>query len=147
VCSCTLVNNACTVSSLQAGISLQGMCAPSGAGIGQLSKANSIAVATPGANSQFAAVIFVSYGANGYGSFYASPVLLHGLNGVAIPVPSNYPACSAGGYAACNAAGTNQFVDAPIVVTGNAPYDDVLAFADRNTLVSMLGNGSCQTVW
>ena len=51
------------------------------------------------------------------------------------------------GAAYCNAANTTQFVDASVTRNGSSTYDDVLAYADRNTLVSMFGNGSCQTVW
>ncbi|HUY69187.1 MAG TPA: type II secretion system protein [Alphaproteobacteria bacterium] len=124
------------------GASQKGLCRTG------LAAAGRIDVTTPGnANPQQTAVIFVSYGAQGYGSFSAS-VNLTGTNGAQLPFPSSMPACSASeGFTRCNAAGTTQFVDAPITVGGGDPYDDLLAYADRNTLLSMFGNGSCQTVW
>jgi hypothetical protein len=62
--------------------------------------------------------------------------------------PSGAPACSAtSGYAECNANGGTTFVDAPPITGGDNSYDDVLAYADRNSLVSMFGTSVCQTVW
>ena len=58
------------------------------------------------------------------------------------------------GDAECNASNptqsasnTTQFIDAPAQPNGSSTYDDMLLYADRNSLVSMLGNGSCQTTW
>jgi prepilin-type N-terminal cleavage/methylation domain-containing protein len=120
------------------GSSVKGLC-KSG-----LDSTNRITVITTGGGaSQPAAVIFVSHGQTGYGSYVASPKALGG----SFPFSSNYAACSANGYAQCNAADSTTFYDAPIVVSNTYSYDDVLAYADRNTLVSMLGNGACQTTW
>jgi type II secretory pathway pseudopilin PulG len=105
-----------------------------------------ITITTPGGALQEAAVIFVSHGSTGYGSFVAAPR----QSGYLLPFASNYASCSAyGGYAQCNSAANNstQFYDAPTVISNTDSYDDVLAYADRNTLVSMLGSGSCGTVW
>jgi prepilin-type N-terminal cleavage/methylation domain-containing protein len=147
-CACgPPVNNVCAP--LPMSISQQGLCEPSGTGPGLLSKANSIAVQTPGGAKQTAAVLFVSHGANGYGSFYANPVNGAFGNGWTLTFPPGTASCGVGGYAECNSAATNSplFYDAPPVTGGSAAYDDMLAYVDRNTLVSMLGNGSCQTVW
>jgi prepilin-type N-terminal cleavage/methylation domain-containing protein len=117
-----------------------------------LSSTNRIIVQTPNGNatppSQQAAVIFVSHGTTGYGSFFEQAFPPSGNNGQRLPFPSTVPSCSSkGGFSICNADGNNTFVDSPVIYGGIDPYDDVLAFADRNTLVSMFGNGSCQTVW
>jgi type II secretory pathway pseudopilin PulG len=132
------VTSSCTIQ----GASQKGLCRAG------LATTNRIQVTTPGnTNPQQAAVIFVSHGANGFGSFIASAFVLPD-NGAQIPFPSSVPACTGTtGYARCNASGTTQFVNASQVVGGNDPYDDMLAYADRNTLLSMFGNGSCQTVW
>ncbi|MDR3424867.1 MAG: prepilin-type N-terminal cleavage/methylation domain-containing protein [Alphaproteobacteria bacterium] len=115
------------------------------------SNAVPITVSTPNGTSQKAAVIFVSYGSTGYGSYVAS--LQQGWQ-MPFPSPPNNPSsatynpCSAySGYPKCNAAGTANFVDAMTVVGDTDPYDDVLAYADRNALVSMFGNGACNTTW
>jgi|GEM_PF-705360 prepilin-type N-terminal cleavage/methylation domain-containing protein len=110
-----------------------------------LPKVNRIGVTTPGAGTQQAAVIFVSHGSTGYGSYIAD----HKRSGYLLPFDLNYATCSAGGYAQCNSASNNsaQFTDASSSVGAPYAYDDVLAYADRNALVSMLGNGACNTVW
>jgi hypothetical protein len=140
------VNGACTP--LPISISQQGLCAPSGTGAGLLPKTNNISVLTPGGTTQQAGVIFVSHGSHGFGSFVAEAVTNGlGTNGARLPFSSPIACSNSGGYATCNADGNAQFVNAQTVTTGVDPYDDVLAFADRNTIVSMLGNASCQTVW
>jgi prepilin-type N-terminal cleavage/methylation domain-containing protein len=141
LCSATdATNGYCTTA--QAGSSSKGLC-KSG-----LATANRIAVTTVNGATQQAAVIFVSHGATGYGSFFAQPVL-NGNNGSTLPFSSGYAACSAsGGYAQCNGRpNTTQFYDSPSFIGDNDSYDDILAYADRNTLVSMLGNGGCATTW
>lgn len=164
VCSCTLNAGKCVPSQTGCNCpapagnlcvqpfnaSVQGLCAPSGTGAGFLSKAKSVSVLTPGGGTQSAAVLFISYGAQGFGSVYASAIG-NGFNGAQVgPFPSNYLPCSAtAGFAQCNAfpGAPPKFVNAPMITANTDPYDDMLVFADRNTLVSMLGNGSCQTVW
>ncbi len=136
ICTATdASNNYCT--SAQIASSAKGLC-KSG-----FSAAERITVTTPGGASQAAAVIFVSHGQTGYGSYVATPAMAKGT----LPFPLNYAACSANGFAQCNAVGTTAFYDAPLTVSNTHSYDDVLAYADRNTLVSMLGNGACQTTW
>jgi prepilin-type N-terminal cleavage/methylation domain-containing protein len=121
-----------------------------------LAAANRVSVQTPGGAAQQAAVLFISYGSKGYGSLMAAaqPIAINFNGGCRLNFPGLGAAClqslscaspSAGAaYAACNADGKNQFYNAAM----QDGYDDMLAFADRNTLVSMLGNGaSCQTVW
>ncbi len=110
---------------------------------------------TKGGPEQKAAVIFISHGSTGYGSFIAAP----GDSGcMPFPPGSYYPPCNGtAGFAQCNAAvseydactpsASAHFYDMPIVASGTDLYDDILAYADRNTLVSMLGNGACNTTW
>ena len=115
-----------------------------------ISDANRIIVQTPFGNAagQQAAAIFVSHGAKGYGSYIAG-ARPDANNGQRIPFPATVPDCSAStGFTRCNANGDRFFVNAPRVDGyGNDPYDNVILFADRNSLVSQLGSGSCQTVW
>ena len=111
-----------------------------------LSTTNRISVTTPGGATQKAAVLFVSAGTTGYGAYFAQ-ASSNANNGYTLPFGTNYAACNAGGYAQCNAAGTTQFYDSPAYSGATDSYDDLLTYADRNTLVSLFGNGSCQTVW
>ncbi len=118
--------------------SSKGLCAA-------LSNASAaIEVKVPQGASQFAALIFVSHGKDGYGSYAADPVVSGSL-----PFPAEgYAACSAyGGFAQCNSVQANSktFYDSPRYTGSNDTYDDVLVFANRNALVSMLGNGACNT--
>jgi len=95
---------------------------------------------------QNAAVIFVSHGQAGYGSYVATP----NKDSKFLEFPTNFVPCGTyAGFAQCNSAKNNstQFFDAPPVASNNDIYDDALAYADRNTLVSMLGNGACNTNW
>jgi len=121
-----------------------------------LSVANRVNVTTPGGATQQAAVIFVSHGSHGYGAYVADALasMTHNSNGCRLNFPDVGRGCtqslgcnlSNGGeaLAQCNADGQNQFVNA----AQQDGYDDMMVFADRNTLVSMLGNGTaCQTVW
>lgn len=150
-CTCSPpVNGACTP--LPAGLSQQGLCASG------LAATNRINVRTPypaqpgvpQTATQQAAVIFVSHGVKGHGSFFANPS--PGLNnGFRLPFPpALYPVqtCSStASFAICNADNNTDYVDAPAVISKTDPYDNMLAFADRNMLVSMLGGGACQTAW
>ncbi len=136
------VDPALTVSSM-AGIipsGQVGLCAAN------LNKANRIGIVVPGGATQAAAVIFVSHGPNGYGSYAANP-LSGDSNGWRLSFPSGTTACASGGYERCNADGDLTFYNAPSVFGGNNPFDDILLFLDRNALVSLFGNGSCQTAW
>ncbi len=137
--------NTVTPTCITQGASQKGLCRTG------LSTSNRIIVQMPNGTvtpgTQQAAVIFVSHGVSGFGSFYAmtGPDL---NNGSRIPFPSSVPACSAtGGFTRCNADNNTIFVNALLSQASNDPYDDVLAFTDRNSLVSQFGNGSCQTVW
>lgn len=124
----------------QVGISAKGLCKTG------LATSNRINVTIPNGPTQQAAVIFVSFGANGYGSFFAQATA-QSSNGSILPFSSQYTSCAGGSYALCNAAQTKQFYDAPQTNVETNPYDDQLIYADRNSLVAMFGNGSCQTVW
>ncbi len=152
LCSCAAAVNGSCAPNPPGPTSQQGLCT---ANLSKSTGASPISVITPGGATQTAAVIFVSHGLNGFGSYFASQVMGHySQNGSPLPFPASMPSCASGGYAVCNgaiasptAANTNQFYNAPTVIGGSTPYDDILAFADRNSLVSMFGNGSCQTVW
>lgn len=121
----------------------------------KLSAANRVNVQTPGGAAQQAAVVFLSHGSTGYGAFLAGALAYEtGYNGgCRLNFPAVAAAClqnlscvspaNGAAYAACNADGKNQFFNAAM----QDGYDDMMAFADRNTLVSMLGNGACQTAW
>ncbi|MGE3623685.1 MAG: type II secretion system protein [Bdellovibrionales bacterium] len=153
-----VTNNYCT--SAQLNTAAKGLCKSA------LSKTNSVSIFTPGGTTQKAAVIFISHGVNGYGSYFASAMAdaANNMNGCRKSFPGAtgaagfcppQPTCPAAGpsscnnsaanscYAQCNAAGNNKLVDAP--PGGN--YDNLLIFADRNALVSMLNSASCQTAW
>jgi len=143
--STDLPPNTVTPSCVTLGASQKGLCRSN------LSSASRITVQTPAGTSppsvQQAAVIFVSHGVSGAGSFFALPVFSNS-NGQRLSYPPTMPGCStAGGYARCNGDGNAVYVNAPLVQTGNDPFDQILIFADRNTLVSQFNNGSCQTVW
>jgi len=144
LCTTNDNSNACLAQSgSPVGYSDKGICKYN------LSASNTyISVTTTGNGAtQKAAVIFVSHGSTGYGSYIAAPR----QSGYLLPFASNYAACNPpnGGFAQCNNAANNssQFFDAPAVVSDTDSYDDILAYADRNTLVSMFGNGACATTW
>lgn len=137
--TCTTVN-----------VSQKGMCQAN------LSAANRVKIQTPVGASQNAAVLFISYGAKGYGAFLAeaSPAFTGFNGGCRLSFPNVAVACQQNlgctspvdgqAYAKCNATGKNTFYN-PIPQDN---YDQMMVFADRNMLVSMLGNGAtCQTVW
>lgn len=126
----------------QLGASAKGLCKTGLSQTGRIS-----ITSNGGGGTQKAAVVFISHGSEGYGSFVATPKL---GDEYLLPFTSNYAACTAyGGYAQCNSAerDTAQYYDAPAVISDVDAYDDVLAYADRNALVSMLGNGACNTAW
>jgi len=137
-CTATAPGTVTTPSCLSLNASQKGLCRSA------LSTTNRITVQTVGGTTQQAAVIFVSTGASGYGSYRADPSASLS-NGTQFNFPTSIPACASGGYARCNADGDAAFVDASNI-TGSI-YDDMLVYADRNSLVSMLGNGACQTSW
>lgn len=123
------------------GQSRKGLCQPN------LSAVNRIGVLTPAGATQQAAVVFVSHGANGFGAFYADPIANNGTNQHPI-FQGPTTACSpTGGFERCNANGDAVFVNAQATNDPLAPFDDVLLYMDRNTLVSALGNPACQAAW
>lgn len=138
--STDVTNGVCT--STQVGYSQKGLC-KSG-----LSTANRINVIIPNGATSQAAVILVSHGTRGQGAFIAS-VTANGLNGSRYPFTDGTPSCSStAGYARCNADNNTTFYEAERTgVDSTDFYDNRLAYADRNTLVSALGNGPCQTSW
>jgi prepilin-type N-terminal cleavage/methylation domain-containing protein len=127
------------------GASTKGLCKAATASTG--STFTGIKVTLPGGGgTQPAAVIFISHGSTGYGSYVATPR----LSDFMLPFASNYAPCSAtGGYAQCNSAerNTTEFYDAPAHISDTDSYDDFLTYADRNTIVSLLGNGGCNSTW
>ena len=142
VCSSAYVSSGfCTAAQLAAPASNIGLCKTG------LAPTNRITVATPAGGSQQAAVLFVSHGKTGYGSYFAQP-RANANNGSRLPFSTAYPSCTTtSGFAQCNADGNAAFVDAPLVLNNTQPYDDLMTYADRNTLVSMFGSGACSTVW
>ena len=126
------------------GYANKGLCKYNLSGV---SAARPISVSTPSGGNQKVALVFVSHGSTGYGSYIARPK----QSGYLLPFSSNYAACNPpyGGFSQCNSAERNstQFYDAQSVISNDDSYDDILAYADRNTLISMLGNGACSTTW
>lgn len=139
-CTSTDVGNGvCTAAEL--GLSAKGFCRSG------LATSNRITVATPAGASQQAAVLLVSHGRDGYGSFFAQARNV-GNNGERLAFTAIYADCSAtAGFARCNADGDLAFIDAPRIAGDSDPYDNVLLYADRNMLAAAFGNGSCQTTW
>ena len=122
----------------------QGLCSSS-----LTHNTNSISIQTPSGATQKAAVIFVSHGANGYGSFIAD-ALATGLNGLQLPFPTSVSSpCDTTSYEQCNASLSANFVNAPTVhdATGTTTYDDLMTFLDRNNLVALFGTTVCTTTW
>jgi len=130
----------CTV----VGSSVKGLCTTETSA--KSSALSGVQVKTTGFGGiQYAAVLFISHGTKGYGSYIAKP---KGDSYERLSFPDNYSECgSNGGYARCNADGTKIFYDAPISLSDTDPYDDILAYANRNALVSMFGTGTCNTNW
>lgn len=105
-----------------------------------------IVVKTPSGADQYAAVLFLSHGPSGRGAFVAG-TLSTGTNGERLPVNGGPVCTGSGGYKTCNLDGNTVFYNASKVSGGTDPFDDTLVFLDRNNLVSLLGNGGCQTSW
>ena len=97
------------------------------------------------------AVNFISYGADGYGSFIAGATAIgSGLNGYQLPFPNPvFSPCASGSNEQCNASLTTTFVDTAQVVdpTGALSYGDMMTYLGRNALVSTFGNAACTTTW
>lgn len=128
------------------GAAIKGLCTPASGSSG--GEDSGVMVTTTGNGAtQYAAVLFVSHGSTGYGAYIASPQ----ENGDFMDFPSSFAPCNGiyGGYARCNSPKENSrhFYDAPSVVSDFDPYDNVLAYASRNVLISMLGNGACHSKW
>lgn len=92
-----------------------------------------------------ASVVFLSHGANGYGSYIRNP---QGSGGnctekrLGFPTPQKCPLSAEVCNNKCLTA-DNNFYEA----RRGENFDDILAYADRNALVSLLGSGSCTTKW
>jgi len=95
---------------------------------------------------QKAAVLLISYGERGYGSYNV------GASGV-IPRPETHTNCnnlSGGatvGFADCNNSvhNTAHFYDA--VRGSDETFNHTLLYLDRNAIVSMFSSGACNTEW
>jgi type II secretory pathway pseudopilin PulG len=124
------------------GASQKGLCTAS------LATTNRIQITIPGsAITQQAALLFVSHGANGYGSYRAGTTYI-GQTNAHPPYKGPATACSAaGGFEKCNVDSTLSFTDAQRTDDESAPFDDVLVYMDRNVLVASLGSGVCETTW
>ncbi len=127
------------------GLSQKGLCS-----VGPSNTSNMVKVRTIGGNTQYAAAIFVSHGPNGSGAYIAGPIAT-GNNGNRLPFRATPPCSATGGFESCNAKSSPSlgdiFFNAPPSGNTADPYDDLLLFMDRNNIVSLLGNGSCQTSW
>ncbi len=122
-----------------------------------LSTTRRINVSVPNGANQKEAVLFISHGSSGYGSYFAQAGASSN-NAYPLPFSGNYAACSASvGYAQCNSASSKyivstynyatQYYDSPAYTGAGDSYDDLLTYADRNTLVALFGTFACQTVW
>lgn len=131
--------------------SQNGLCQAS---LGSAQSGGAVKISTLGSTQpQPAAVIFVSHGSKGYGAYEAgaSPLDTNHSGGCRLNFPDISPSClqllacvnpfDGTGYAKCNATGSNSFWNP----SPRNDYDDMMVFADRNALVSMLGNGACQS--
>jgi type II secretory pathway pseudopilin PulG len=108
-------------------------------------------VRAPGQTSSqgaHAAVVFVSYGPDGYGAFMADSYA-NGAGGLQEQFPSTALACSTNaGFEECNASQTTSFVDAPPAISETDPFGDLLSYMDRNGLVSYFGTTTvCTKAW
>ncbi len=112
-----------------------------------LSNSNRINIITPGSATTQAAVLVLSHGANGYGSYHSDPNANDGVDTHPSFTGSLAPCSTNGGYERCNANGDRDFINASVSNDPRAYFDDSLRFLDRNALVSYLGNGACQTTW
>jgi len=148
--ACTAADiTAAVPSCTQVNASQKGLCRT---GLSATARVN---VQTLGGAAQKAAVLFLSHGSQGYGAFFAAalPAEIKFNNGCRLNFPDIATACvqtlscanpgSGSDIAQCNATGNNQFVTA----SARDGYDDMMLYADRNSLVSMVGNAACQTVW
>lgn len=95
--------------------------------------------------TQYAAVLFVSHGADGYGAFRQ--------NQKKTTHPS-FPADSSGSVPTCTTRSEvcNADDDATFKIDYQSPdplvqFDDLFQYADRNALVTLLGGQACETTW
>lgn len=109
-----------------------------------------VQLATQG--TAFTSVVFLSHGANGFGA-YRTPKRkgVSCSDDTRLGFPAN-ASCSGGkpsvshGEEVCNdkcLTPDELFYE----IQRGENFDDILAYADRNALVSMLGSGSCTTPW
>ncbi len=106
-----------------------------------LSSANRISVKTRTGSLIKAAILFVSHGKNGKGSFR------HFGSGFIRTDSFSPPCAKLRGFEHCNADGNNDFVDGLYSNGEFATFDDHLRYLGRDALVSYLGNAACQTEW
>jgi prepilin-type N-terminal cleavage/methylation domain-containing protein len=85
-----------------------------------------------------ASVLFLSHGENGYGAYRNSPDTSNQLR---LPVPADRPLEAANVKAAGDASHTFRLVDR------GAYFDDVMVYANRNALLTLLGNTACLSSW
>ncbi len=100
-------------------------------------------VSTQGGGTTKAALVLVSHGLNGYGSFVANP--LYATGGVVHRLgvkDGTVPDCATGAEA-CNASYSMAFIDG----AQGTKFDDLLLYLSRDALISLLGQPSCQTPW
>lgn len=125
---------------------LGGFCRPDGRTI--LEKKNRISITLATGGTAPASVIFVSHGTNGYGAYRTTPL---GNQNNRPPCDNSRLEFPVGASCAnrpevCNnkcLSNDNTFYE----IQRGETFDDILAYADRNALVSMLGSGSCTTPW
>ncbi len=132
---CREVSPSCTQEDVDNRTIKQGLCQEG------LSTANRLEITLQGgAVASVAAFLVVSHGKNGRGAY--------GDLGAKLRFPASVPACNAGvtGNERCNAGGDRFFADV-IPAAGDDPFDDILAYLDRNALVAYGGGPSCQTAW
>lgn len=128
---------------------LSGFCRAESRSGAALAQRISIRQATGGTTT--ASALFLSHGANGYGSYRATALNSANLcDGSRLDFPAG-ASCGGGARGAhgeelCNdkcRTADALFYD----IQRGENFDDLLAYADRNALVSMLGSGSCATPW
>lgn len=93
------------------------------------------------------AVLFVSHGANGYGAYLpAPPPGSNACRNTRLSFPADATCATPSNLELCNEkcrVPDNLFYQAERGET----FDDILTYADRNALVSMLGTAACTSKW
>jgi prepilin-type N-terminal cleavage/methylation domain-containing protein len=124
------------------GASQKGLCSAG------LKGTNTVLIRLPQTTvTQPAAFIILSHGPNGYGSYRTSANAPASTNMHPSYGGPSATCSTTGGYERCNSDGDAVFVAGELAEISTNPFDDILLYAGRNALVSLLGNGACHSAW